>query len=195
MGQAVGTPKGVRDDSHLLKSATACRFFEVTPDETKDLIINFDAEKSLTIHADKIYFKAMVELGIRPLRLRYTVPADTAVHITQEALWQNSQMRREIEVAAGDTFTVILGTSTTPSWEWVLAGEPDFSSVTLLGRDVVPPIAFIETSYPGLGGAEIWRFKAGQPGNTTINFVFCTQPCDDTKKGGWTLDLTVRVVE
>jgi len=109
---------------------------------------------------------------------------------------------REVELAAGDSFTVTLGSNRTTGFQWSESAQIDDQSVleqqapqiddqSVLEQQAhrfVPP----EEDTPGAAGKEVWTFKALKKGSTEV-FMEYSQPWEGGEKAEWTFRLVVVV--
>ena len=70
-----------------------------------------------------------------------------------------------IEADAGKEFTIVLASNPTTGYQWALVGELDGAVVEFVGQDYQ---STREPELVGGGGLDIWTFKAGSAGETTI---------------------------
>ncbi len=73
-----------------------------------------------------------------------------------------------VEVAAGDTFRIVLDSNRTTGYAWQLAGTPDEAVVKKVHNRYRAP----RVKRPGAGGQEVWRFQAVKPGTAEIRMVY-----------------------
>jgi len=96
---------------------------------------------------------------------------------------------KEVELAAGDSFTVTLGSNRTTGFQWSESAQIDDQSVLeQLAHRFVPP----EEDAPEAAGKEVWTFKALKEGSTEV-FMEYSQPWEGGKKAEWTFRLIVVV--
>ena len=93
-----------------------------------------------------------------------------------------------INIAAGDSFAVVLCSNSTTGFQW---SEPaqvsDPSVVQQMDHKLISSEGAV-----GAPGNEIWTFLVRKKGVTTITFEY-SQPWEGGEKGVWTLDLIVVV--
>jgi inhibitor of cysteine peptidase len=75
---------------------------------------------------------------------------------------------RPVEVAAGETFRIVLDSNRTTGYGWQLAELPDEAVVKKVHSRYRAPRA----ARPGAGGQEVWRFQAQMPGTAEIRMVY-----------------------
>ena len=96
---------------------------------------------------------------------------------------------KEVELAAGDSFTVTLGSNRTTGFQWPESAQIDDQSVLeQLAHRFVPP----EEDAPGAAGKEVWTFKALKEGSTEVSMEY-SQPWEGGEKAEWTFRLIVIV--
>ena len=93
---------------------------------------------------------------------------------------------REVELAAGDSFTVTLGSDRTTGFQWSESAQIDDQSV------LEQQAHRFEEDTPGAAGKAVWTFKALQKGSTEV-FMEYSQPWEGGEKAEWTFRLVVVV--
>ncbi len=73
-----------------------------------------------------------------------------------------------IEVAAGETFRIVLDSNRTTGYGWQLAEMPDEAVV----KKVNNRYRALKVRRPGAGGQEVWWFQAVKPGTAEIRMVY-----------------------
>jgi inhibitor of cysteine peptidase len=73
-----------------------------------------------------------------------------------------------LEVTAGQEFSITLTSNVTTGYHWELAAPLDETVIKLLGSEYKAP----ETKLVGVGGQEIWTFRAIGQGHTVINLKY-----------------------
>lgn len=97
----------------------------------------------------------------------------------------------QIELKAGDIFTVELESNPSTGFQWVLADNSDDAVLQMQEQEYVidnagdPPL-------PGAGGKEVWTFKALSRGETTISLEY-SRPWEGGDKAVETFQLKVIV--
>jgi inhibitor of cysteine peptidase len=97
---------------------------------------------------------------------------------------------KEITVAPGDTFSVILCSNATTGFKWSVT--PDISDTDVmmqLSHKFEPPE---NTGMVGAAGKETWTFKALKTGTATTQMGY-SQPWGDDEQDGWVFRLSVVV--
>ena len=95
---------------------------------------------------------------------------------------------KQINVAAGNTFTVALCSNPSTGFHWSESAQiSDQTIVQQTSHKFVP----LETpDIVGASGKEVWTFKALHKGTNTIIMEY-SQPWENGEKGNWTFNLTV----
>ena len=73
-----------------------------------------------------------------------------------------------VELAVGETYTLILESNPTTGCMWLLAENSDEAVLELTDHEFIPPA----TTVPGAGGEEVWTFKALQKGKSVITLDY-----------------------
>jgi inhibitor of cysteine peptidase len=95
----------------------------------------------------------------------------------------------EIEVPAGDTFILTLGSNPTTGYEWdENATISDTGVLKQEKHEFVEP----DTDVVGAAGQEAWTFKALKKGTAKVSMEY-SRPWEGGEKGEWTYDITVTV--
>ncbi len=97
---------------------------------------------------------------------------------------------KQIEVAAGKTFTITLDSNITTGFSWQLVGNTDEAVVELVNSEYQPSQA--TQGLMGAGGQEVWTFKALKSGESIISLEY-SQPWEGGTKAANTFELTVVV--
>jgi len=102
---------------------------------------------------------------------------------------KNPHVSKEVELAAGDSFTVTLGSDRTTGFQWSESAQiDDLAVLNQLAHRFVPP----EEDAPEAAGEEVWTFKALKAGSTEVSMEY-SQPLAGGKKAEWTFKLVVVV--
>ena len=98
-------------------------------------------------------------------------------------------MSKEINVTAGNSFTVTLCSNPTTGFQWSESAQiSEATVVQQLNHKSLPP----ETELVGAPGKQVWTFKALKEGISTVSLEY-SRPWEGGEKGEWTFDLTVVV--
>jgi predicted secreted protein len=114
-----------------------------------------------------------------------------ALEVSCDDLYARQHIEETIAVAAGEPFTVVLCSNPSTGFAWGEALISDPSVLAEVGHEYDaregkrPPA-------PGSPGAEVWTFRALEPGQSTVSIEY-GQPWAEGHKAEWTLVLTVVV--
>jgi len=104
----------------------------------------------------------------------------------------NNHIAKQVDVNAGDTFTVILCSNPSTGFQWVEEAQiSDPTTVKQAGHNFISPESDPPPP-PGTPGQEIWTFEALREGIATV-FMEYSRPWEGGEKGEWTFELTVSV--
>ena len=97
---------------------------------------------------------------------------------------------KEITVAPGDTFTVILCSNATTGFKWSVTPQISDTDVMMqISHKFEPPE---NTGMVGAAGKETWTFKALKSGSAITNMTY-SQPWGDSEQDAWVFHLSVVV--
>jgi inhibitor of cysteine peptidase len=114
----------------------------------------------------------------------------TSVEVSCDDFGNQQHMSKQMEVAAGDSFTVTLCSNATTGFKWSESAQiGDQTIVQQTGHEFVAPDA---KGLVGAPGKEVWTFKALKKGTSTISMEY-SRPWEGGEKGTWTFNLTVTV--
>lgn len=95
----------------------------------------------------------------------------------------------EIEVPAGDTFTLILGSNPTTGFQWdENAAISDISILEQVSHEFIEP----DSELVGASGKQKWTFDALKKGTVTVSLEY-SRPWEGGEKGEWTYEIEVTV--
>ncbi len=115
-----------------------------------------------------------------------------SVDVSCDNFMKLHHISKEVEVAAGDSFTVTLCSAFTTGFQWSeLAEIGDETIVQQVDHKFVPPPERPEP-IEGEAGEEVWVFKALNRGTSTVSMEY-SRPWEGGEKGVWTFVLTVVV--
>jgi predicted secreted protein len=77
-------------------------------------------------------------------------------------------MTRPLDVKTGQNFDIVLLTSISTGYRWLLVGTPNTRLIQYLGADYIPEQPIL----PGSLGVEVWTFYAVAPGDVDIQFGY-----------------------
>jgi len=165
--------------------------FDVVAGETTAMVIDFDADKMVTVTgAGSIIVKPVVKLTVRPEKPQQADTEQALIEVSCEDFISNQHISKEAEVAVGELFKVSLCSNQTTGFNWSeLAQIGDQTIIEQLGHKFIPPQ---NKQLIGAAGQEIWTFKALKEGTTTISMEY-SQPWEGGMKAEWTFELTVTV--
>jgi predicted secreted protein len=121
-------------------------------------------------------------------------PNKYLVSITGEDFSKEARISRQVQVKAGDVFTIALDSNATTGFSWTeqakiadgnILKQTEHAYVAPRASDNTKPVA-------GMSGIEEWWFTAGQAGNTTVTMSY-SRPWEGGEKDVRTFVLTVVV--
>ncbi len=195
------------------------RPFDVVAGETTSILLDFDAEKSVIITGNgEIIVKPVIKLIVSQGKSQEkdgtqepaVTPEPTSLEVSCDDFAASNHISQELEVNAGDSFTVNLCSNPTTGFTWSEAAEiGDQTVIQQTDHEFVSPQGAGESSAPGVSGQgkgngngappapgtpgeEIWTFKALKEGTSTVSLEY-SQPWDGGEKGEWTYVLTITV--
>jgi inhibitor of cysteine peptidase len=114
----------------------------------------------------------------------------TSVEVSCDDFGSQPHMSKEINVTAGDSFTVTLCSNATTGFQWSESAQiSDPAVVQQTDHKFVSPEA---EGLVGAPGKEVWTLKALKKGTSTVSLEYY-RPWEGSKKGEWTFNLTVVV--
>jgi len=134
----------------------------------------------------------MVVLALALFACSSPVSTKVYVEVPIDDFMNQNHLTGQVEVTAGESFTVTLGSNPTTGFRW--AEEAQISDTGVLeqvkhefiGPESEPPPP------PGTPGQEVWTFEALEKGTTTVSMEY-SRPWEGGEKGEWTFNLTVVV--
>ena len=178
--------------------------FDVVDGETTTIVFDFDAEKMVTVTgAGDVMVKPVVKLIVRQKGSGTGEGADEepdngdgpgSLSASCDDFTAEPHIIRELEVSAGDSFTVTLCSNASTGFQWSeSASIGDGSVLSQTGHEFVAPKGKGgKEPAPGTAGKEVWTFQALQQGTTEVSMEY-SQPWDGGLKGEWTFTLTLVV--
>ena len=162
--------------------------FDVVAGETTIILLDFDAEKSVTVTgAGKILVRPVVKLTVQQ------GAASPQAESGEQILVDASYTGQEVVMAVGDRLVVTLESNPTTGFKWELAEGTDQTVLELVESRYQPgPGASQTPPVPGAGGEEVWTFQALKQGETAISLEY-SQPWAGGLKADRTFNLTVEV--
>ena len=119
-------------------------------------------------------------------------PGSVSWEVPIDNFMNQSNHSDQIEVPAGDTLTLTLGSNPTTGFKWDEAAQISDTGVLkqtdheFIGPDSDPPPP------PGTPGEEVWTFDAIKEGTATVYMEY-SRPWEGGEKGEWTYTLEVTV--
>ena len=118
-----------------------------------------------------------------------STPTPTPIEASCDEFYQQPAISKEVEVAVGDSFRVILCSNPTTGFQWSEAQVSDQTVLKQTDHSFVPPG---ETGIVGAAGQDVWTFKALKEGESTVSMEY-SRPWEGGEKIEWTFTLTVTV--
>jgi predicted secreted protein/predicted small secreted protein len=121
-------------------------------------------------------------------------PNKYLVIASAEDFSKEANITKQVEVKAGDTFTITLDSNATTGFQWNEQAQiADTKVLTQEAHQYVAPATNNgSTPVAGMSGIEEWTFTAGQTGTTTAFFSY-DRPWEGGEKAVRTFELTVVV--
>jgi len=113
-----------------------------------------------------------------------------SVEVPLDDFTSQNHISREVEVNAGDSFTLTLGSNPTTGFTWLDSAQ--IGDRTVLQQTSHEFISPEETGVVGAPGKDVWTFKALKKGTTEVSMEY-SRPWEGGEKGAWTFNLTVVV--
>jgi inhibitor of cysteine peptidase len=113
-----------------------------------------------------------------------------SVEVSCDDFYEHKHLSQQVEVAAGDSFSVTLCSNPTTGFQWSESAQ--ISDPTVLqqtGHQFVSPQSEPPPP-PGTPGQEVWTFNALNKGTSTVSLEY-SRPWEGGEKGEWTFVLTV----
>lgn len=117
-------------------------------------------------------------------------PGKYLVNVTAEDFNGEANIVKEVEVKAGDVFTIALDSNATTGFQWTT--EAIIANIAVLEQTAHDYIAPNNGGVVGAPGIEEWTFKAIKAGTTTVAMSY-DRPWAGGEKGIKTFELTVVV--
>ena len=121
-------------------------------------------------------------------------PNKYLISVSGEDFNREAHVSRQVEVKAGEVFTVVLDSNATTGFTWTeQALISDGNILSQTGHEYVAPKSNdADAPVAGMSGIEEWWFTAGQAGITTATMSY-DRPWDGGEKEVRTFELTVIV--
>jgi len=136
----------------------------------------------------------MCVVAIASLLLLACSPAakPASVEVSCDDFYEHKHLSQQIEVAAGDSFSVTLCSNPTTGFQWSeIAQISNQTALQQTGHQFVSPQSEPPPP-PGTPGQDVWTFKALKKGTSTVSMEY-SRPWEGGEKGEWTFVLTVVV--
>ena len=133
-----------------------------------------------------------VILALSLLACSTPAPTKVQVEVPIDNFMQDKHLTGQVEVTAGESFTVTLGSNPTTGFQW--SEKAQISDATVLkqvGHEFISPESEPPPP-PGTPGQEVWTFKALKTGTSTVSMEY-SRPWEGGEKGEWTFNLAVAV--
>jgi inhibitor of cysteine peptidase len=119
-----------------------------------------------------------------------STPKTVAVEVSYDDLLNQKQVKRDVELHAGDTLRVTLGSNATTGYRWGEANISDNSVINQTAQEAIPP----DKAMPGAPGAQKWTFTALKAGTATIATTY-GRPWPGGEQNAWTFTADVTVTD
>lgn len=184
------------------KELKIVRPFDIVAGETTALVIDFDADKMVTVSGNgKITVKPVIKnLTIRQEKSKgqqeqekgkpQPTTEQPLVTVSYDEFMNARNVSQNVTVDNGDSFKVALASNKTTGFSW--SETANITDTTILEQEEHEFLAPGQTGMVGAAGQEIWTFKALKTGTTTVSMEY-SQPWAGGTKGEWTFQLTVTV--
>ena len=113
-----------------------------------------------------------------------------SLEVSCDEFASDQHISQELEVDAGDSFTVALCSNQTTGFQWSESVQID--DETIVEQTNHKFISPEEQQIVGAAGQEVWTFQALQEGTTTVKMEY-SQPWEGGTKAEWTFTLTLVV--
>ena len=176
--------------------------FDVIEGETTVLVIDFEADKMVTVTgANKIIVKPVIKLTVRQEESggqkdgeeseeETTEPA--SIEVSCDDFISTKHISQKIKVNAGDSLKVVLCSNPSTGFQWSETAEiSDQNILEQVDHKLVMPESE-PLPPPGTPGQEVWTFEALNKGKSTISLEY-SQSWEGGEQGEWTYTLTVTV--
>jgi len=179
------------------------RPFDVIGGETTALVVDFDADRMVTVTgAGKVIVKPVVKLVVRQEKGKSQQGKEESeeetteqalVNVSCDDFFSARQISKEVEVNIGDSFEVTLCSNPSTGFQWEEAQISDQTVVEQADHRLISPKAEDDKPpAPGTPGQETWTFKALKVGESTI-YIEYSQSWEGGMKAEWAFELTVVV--
>jgi len=112
----------------------------------------------------------------------------TSIEVSCDDFGKQPHISKEINVVAGNTFTVTLCSNATTGFKWSESAQiSDQTVVQQMSHEFLSPE---NKGLMGAPGKEVWTFKALKKGTSSIAMEY-SRPWQGGDKGEWTFNITV----
>jgi len=116
----------------------------------------------------------------------------SSIDVSCNEITKQNHISKELQVVAGDSFTVILCSNPTTGFQWEENAQISNPGVVKqVDQNFISPQSDPPPP-PGTAGQHVWTFKATEKGASTI-FMEYSRPWDGGEKKAWTFNLTLTV--
>ncbi|MFC1963549.1 DUF4382 domain-containing protein [Chloroflexota bacterium] len=174
--------------------------FDIAGGETTDLVLDFDADKMVTVTGNgAIIVKPVVKLTVRQGKGESQEGKETSdgetieqtlVDLTNDDFTDTKQISKQVEVNVGDSFKVALSSNATTGFKWSESAQ--ISDLTVIEQTKHQFVSPEDKQIIGAAGQEVWTFHAVHQGTTIVSMEY-SQPWDGGEKATWEFALTVIV--
>ncbi|MFC2001721.1 DUF4382 domain-containing protein [Chloroflexota bacterium] len=183
------------------KELKLVRPFEVVAGETTVIVLDFDADRMVTVTgAGKIMVKPVVKLTVRQEKTKDQKgepkpPAETAektsVKVSCDDFIEQRHINKEVEVPVDSSILLTLCSNPTTGFQWESANISAQAVLEQVDHEFISPESEPPPP-PGTPGQDVWTFKALKAGTSTISIDY-SRPWEGGEKAEWTFILTVIV--
>jgi len=117
-------------------------------------------------------------------------PATKSVQVSIDDLTSQNNITRDVEIAAGSTLLVSLGSNPSTGFSW--SEQAQIGDTAIVRQDKHEFVATNANGVVGAPGTEEWTFTALKKGTTTVSMDY-SRPWAGGEKGVWTFKLNVTV--
>jgi len=115
-----------------------------------------------------------------------------SVEVSCDDFSASKNISKQLEIASGDTFTVVLCSNATTGFNWSESAQISDSSIVEQTSHKYNAPASETPPLAGAPGQEVWTFKALKAGTSTISMEY-GRPWEGGEKGEWVFALTIVV--
>ncbi len=135
----------------------------------------------------------LITIALSILLVACAAPSQKAlVEISYDEFNDNPHVNQMLEVQAGKTFEVKLGSNPTTGFRWSEGAQINDTAITIQENHEFIGLESEPSPPPGTPGQEVWTFKALKKGSSTI-YLDYSRPWEGGEKGEWTCTVNVVV--